>query len=1326
MLLSHFKCVTAYNLGNRLADLENAIDRCPLKVTPDTLLIDAIALMSNPSNDKSKPVSRKASSVLVIDGERLVGVLTERDVVRLTAQGIDFARVTMGEVMTRQLVTLTLTDSQDISAALQAMREHRIRHLPIVDALGQLIGIVSSESIRYVLEPSNLLKLRRVEEAMVTQTIHAPPTATVLSLCQLMNEHRVSCVVIVEKREEEILLPIGIVTERDIVQFQTRGLDLAQNQAESVMSTPLLCISPTDSLWQVRQDMERLRMRRLVVTDEQGQLLGIVTQTSLLQTLDLPEIYSAMTLLQKTLDEQTTQLKQVNRQLQGEISERQLLEKNLLEKEAQLRAVLSALTDLILVVKVWEGAIGEIKVMPTNHNGFNGASANIIDQTIEQLSQEFGGENFHRPIRQALYKQQTVSFEYGLSIGKTQFWFIASISPISEDSVIWVARDITNRKQTEENLRKSEECLRTLVNNIPGAAYRYACQDGGKIEFISESIQKITGYQASDYINYGGRSLESITFFQDRQRTEKFILKALSHQEPYNLEYRIVDANGNIRWVSEKGQGIFSITGELLYRDGVIFEISDRKQAEKELDYRLTFEQLISTLSTYFINLSLDRIEQGINYALQGVSKFFGFDRSYVFLASDPVKKVITKTYEWCAPGIAPQIHQLQNLVFEAGEFSPWWIEQIRQFKVVQIPDVAQLSPEAKAKLIEPNVSSLIILLVVSQGSLIGAVKFHCLQKKKIRVKDSITLLKLFTQMLANVIERKQAEEARKRIEKELFQGKELAQVTLQSIGDAVITTDAQGRIEYFNPIAEQLTGWKCHEAKGMSLSEVFKIVNEDTRKPVDNPVDKVLREGRIISLANGTVLISRDGTEYAIDDSAAPIRDRNGQLIGAVLVFHDVTQSRHLSRQLSWQASHDTLTGLVNRGKFEQELLEAIASATHDQQQHALCYIDLDRFKVVNDSCGHVAGDELLRQVTHLLQKRVRTTDILARLGGDEFGLLLYQCPLPKAQQIGETIRQIIQEFRFTWDGKTFAIGASIGLVVIDADSQDLNSLLGAADAACYTAKGNGRNCVRVYRPDDRELAKQRSERRWIAVINQALEENRFRLYYQKIVPLDCNSDEAYYEILLRLVDEQGKLVSPMAFIPAAERYDLMPAIDRWVIHTFLTGYEHYLREHGDRPDGLYTINLSGASVNNPQFCNFLVEQLRQSQIPPQKICFEITETTALSNLEQAANLIHSLKKLGCRFALDDFGSGMSSLVYLKNLPVDYLKIDGSFVKNIASDPIDRVMVESLNQISHIMGIQTIAEYVENRATLNLLKEIGVDYAQGYGIAKPCPCPFN
>ncbi|HEY9825409.1 MAG TPA: EAL domain-containing protein, partial [Stenomitos sp.] len=569
----------------------------------------------------------------------------------------------------------------------------------------------------------------------------------------------------------------------------------------------------------------------------------------------------------------------------------------------------------------------------------------------------------------------------------------------------------------------------------------------------------------------------------------------------------------------------------------------------------------------------------------------------------------------------------------------------------------------------------------------------------------------------------------RKSTERRLFAEKELAQITLEAIGDAVITTDAKGYIQYFNPVAEHLTGWKLHEVKGLPLTDVFTIVNEITRRAVENPLHKVLRSGQIANLATNTVLIARDGTEYPIEDSAAPIRANNGEIIGVVIVFHDVTQSRYLARQLSWQANHDDLTGLFNRRTFERQLTDALIGARTQNEHHVLCFLDLDQFKAVNDTCGHAAGDELLCQVTNLLQERVRLTDTLARLGGDEFGLLLHQCSIEQAEQVADALRQLIQAYRFIYQGKVFSIGVSIGLVAINANSQNLNSVLSAADAACYAAKERGRNCIYIYQSDDLKLAQHRNERQWISRLDQALRDDRFRLYCQKIVPVSVNSNKAHYEVLLRLVDESGQLVPPMAFIPAAERYHLIPAIDQWVIRTFFSRYQAYQRQSltcGHPLDqSVYTINLSGGSVNNEDFLEFVQEQFVEFEIAPENICFEITETTAIANFDQAVQLIHALKKIGCRFALDDFGSGMSSLAYLKNLPVDYLKIDGSFVKDIDNDRKDYAMVECFNRLSHFMGIQTIAECVETETVLQNLRKIGVDYAQGFCIDTPMPLIF-
>ena len=568
-----------------------------------------------------------------------------------------------------------------------------------------------------------------------------------------------------------------------------------------------------------------------------------------------------------------------------------------------------------------------------------------------------------------------------------------------------------------------------------------------------------------------------------------------------------------------------------------------------------------------------------------------------------------------------------------------------------------------------------------------------------------------------DIAERKRAEEA-------LFEEKERVQITLHSIGDAVITTDAQAKVEYLNPVAEAFTGWPVAEARGRPLQEIFRIVNEQSREPAPDPVARCLQEGRIVGLANHTVLIGRDGQEYDIDDSAAPIRGRDGQVLGVVLVFHDVTETRRLTRQLAHDASHDALTGLVNRTEFERRLERALASAQQYDAHHALCYLDLDQFKVVNDTAGHAAGDQLLRQINAILSGMFRERDTLARIGGDEFGLLLDNCPLDRAQLIAQTVVSNIRDHRFHWEGRTYQIGASIGLVPISAATQDTNQLLTQADVACYIAKELGRNRVHLYQQEDSETAQHHSEILGAAGLRDALEQGRFRLQYQPIVSLNLpDSPPVRYEVLLRVAyksspDEASELVLPAAFIPAAERYGLMGAIDRWVIQTAFREYANGIGQTGAK----IAINLSGNSLSDETLLAFIEAQFAEYGFPPERVCFEITETAAIQNLRRALELMAALKRHGCQLALDDFGSGLSSFHYLKTLPVNYLKIDGSFVKDMLENASDCALVAAINQMSHTLGIETVAEYAHSQGIVERLRELGVDYAQGFFIGQPAP----
>ncbi len=552
-----------------------------------------------------------------------------------------------------------------------------------------------------------------------------------------------------------------------------------------------------------------------------------------------------------------------------------------------------------------------------------------------------------------------------------------------------------------------------------------------------------------------------------------------------------------------------------------------------------------------------------------------------------------------------------------------------------------------------------------------------------------------------------------------LYNEKERARVTLDSLGEAVLVVDAYGKISYLNPAAEQLTGFACAAAKGLPVETVLPLLHEvDTAAA--NPVRGALQLCGVPTCLSGLLPVSGAEPRF-VDGTVAKILGHDGKPGGAVAVLRDVTEARSLHRRLTYQATHDLLTGVPNRSEFERAVMQALNGVHAGERPHVLLYLDLDGFKIINDTCGHAAGDELLRQVSQLLVASARGSDVLARLGGDEFGLLLRHCSIDDGERAAEAIVAAVAAFRFSWQSQFFRLGVSIGAAALDRDCDDVGDAVSAADSACGWAKSLGRNQVQVYRRDDQLLRNLHEQKDWLGKLNRALTQDTLVLYAQRIYRIDRNIDEPErYEILLRMRNDDGDVISPAMFLPVAERYRMMVRIDEWVLETLL-------RQIAPRATQLsatheFSVNLSGASINDPAFLDLLLASFARFRVPGSLVCFEITETVAIANFAQAANFIHRLSAIGCRFALDDFGSGLSSFDYLRRLPVSSVKIDGSFIEDVASDPVCRAVVDAIRRVSAQMNLKTVAERVERESDLHVLRELGIDYVQGYVLHRPEP----
>jgi diguanylate cyclase (GGDEF)-like protein/PAS domain S-box-containing protein len=546
----------------------------------------------------------------------------------------------------------------------------------------------------------------------------------------------------------------------------------------------------------------------------------------------------------------------------------------------------------------------------------------------------------------------------------------------------------------------------------------------------------------------------------------------------------------------------------------------------------------------------------------------------------------------------------------------------------------------------------------------------------------------------------------------------------LQSLAEAIVATDLDGRLTYLNPAAEQLLGVVHGQALGRQLEEIVGLVDQNDRKLLADPVREALGGGggSPHNLSRRAVLLGKSsGEERAIELAASPIRDQTGDVSGAVVLLHDVTELRGLHRQMSYQATHDALTGLVNRREFELRMEEAADIARRGEATHMLCYLDLDRFKIVNDSSGHLAGDSMLREVAKLLRDAVRDSDTVARLGGDEFGMLLVGCPLDKARQIADDVCRSVAQYQFVWHDRVFNIGVSIGLIEIGREAGTVEQLLAAADAACYVAKKEGAGRVSVYSARDAALARSNGEIEWLQKLQGAIKNERFTLYYQPIVAaFGSDTEGPSMEVLLRMLDETGQEIQPGDFVPSAERFRLMASVDRWVVQTTLralAGNAFQLAR-----DRSVAINISGQTLGDSQFLEFVVEQLDATGVSPEQVCFEISESALIGNPDHVRRFVGVLHGMGCKFTIDDFGSGVGSFSSLKNLELDYLKLDGSFMRNLGRDSVNQTMVTAMIKLARTLNFKIIAEQVEDSAALDAARKMGVDYVQGFVIARPAP----
>ncbi len=878
-----------------------------------------------------------------------------------------------------------------------------------------------------------------------------------------------------------------------------------------------------------------------------------------------------------------------------------------------------------------------------------------------------------------------------------------------EAGYVFVAQDETERRKAAGELARQKNMLEAIFEHVPDAMM--VMDANRQVVMANRANKRVYGYDKEEITGKSTQMLYAEAKDWERLGQLRFNADVEGNPAPVLTKLR---RKGGDEFPGEIiGSPVRDENGSLIAYVGLVRDVTERRRSEEALRRQTKSVHLLQRIATAANEAR--SLRDALRVCLKDVCELIGWPVGHAFDFSSVPSPPTGAIHLWYLE--KPREFEEFRAAADGRDLSPdgqgLANRALEQQKAVWLPDVTIESGVDRRFLArDAGLKAGFAFPVIVSGQVRAVLEFFAEEV----LKPDPGLMALMTNvgtLLGRVIEREDAARALRASE---FRFRDLYDKTPAMF----MTVDGTGTVLSVNDFGAAQLGYRPEDLIGRQAVDVHA---EQHRESLSHRIEACFAKPNRIQHWE-TELLHRNGEEIHTRTSARVVSgpEDDPQLL---MVCEDITETRHLSEKLKHQASHDALTGLVNRREFENRIESLLASSREKGGEHVLCYLDLDQFKIINDTCGHVAGDELLRQLSSVLNERMRRSDTLARLGGDEFGILMTSCSLEDGYRIAEKIRAAIEDFRFHWQRMSFDVGVSIGVVPVNASSGETADLLSAADTACYAAKDEGRNRVHVATPEDHELERRRGEMQMVARINDALEDNRFQLFVQPIVPLTTSdgvmeTSPPSYEVLLRMRERSGRMVPPGAFLPAAERYSLGPKLDTWVVASAL---QWLSRNEGifDRI-GTLSINLSGASLDRHGVMERIIEEFQRTEVPPERICFEVTETAAVANLSSAIRFINALKGLGCQFALDDFGSGLSSFAYLKSLPVDVLKIDGVFVKDMLDDPIDRAMVKSINEMAHVMGKKTVAEFVESDALIDILIALGVDYAQGYAIGHPMP----